>query len=332
MICPFLVTLPEGGAFGSAVTRVFPDSVYESLSKAVTELDWHEARRDFYRQRERNVAGHPEFERIFDKNFRQAMADAVGDFFGKSVAPDFDIAAHKMIEGDYIAAHTDENDFGEEFRLTVTLNKNWSVEQGGILLTLRSGSMRDVDGAWLPSPNNGLLFGISKSSFHAVTPVNSQVPRYSLIFTFKRLDKPYQSGAWQHWYPFPLKSDVSEAQFTSEVMGLDVRAFDAAYTRHAFTGKKELETFVAGELHNAPKDFSYCRPGSQNVDEYGKQPRGTDLERLERIAGLKRLPPIAIVRGSNGEFVLVNGSHRLSHAVESGLPIAAIVFAEPSSA
>ena len=329
MICPFLVTLPEGGAYGSAMTRVFSAPVYESLHKAVVNLEWHEARREFYRQRERNVAGHPEFERIFDINFRQAMADAVGDFFGQSVAPEFDIAAHKMIEGDYIAAHTDENDFGEKFRLTVTLNSNWSVEQGGILLTLRSGSMRDVDGAWLPSPNNGFLFGISEKSFHAVTPVSSQLPRYSLIFTFKRSEEQYQREVWRRWYPFPLKSDVSEARFTAEVMGLDVRAFDAAYTRHTFRGKEELQAFVGGDLHNAPKDFSYRKSGSQNVDQHGQQPRGTDSERLAKIAGLERLPPVAIVRQQSGEYVLVNGSHRLCHAVENDLSIAAVIFAEP---
>lgn len=332
MICPFLVTLPEVGAYGSAVTRVFPEAVYENLSNAVKDLDWQEARKDFYRQRERNVAGHQEFERIFDASQRQAMADAVGDFFGQSVSPDFDIAAHKMIEGDYIAAHTDENDFGEEFRLTVTLNTNWSVEQGGILLTLRTGNIRDVDGAWLPSPNNGFLFGISKTSFHAVTPVSSQSPRYSLIFTFRRSVKSYQSESWRGWYPFPLKSDVSEARFTAEVMGIDVRAFDAAYARYIFSGREELEAFVGGALHNAPSDFSYRKPGSRNVDEHGEQPRGTDSERLAKIAGLERLPPIAIVRRLSGEFVLVNGSHRLSHAVERELSIAAIVFAEPVAA
>jgi len=47
MICPYLVTLPEGGAFGSAMSRVFPERVYEGLSRSVRELDWHEARRDF---------------------------------------------------------------------------------------------------------------------------------------------------------------------------------------------------------------------------------------------------------------------------------------------
>ncbi len=329
MICPFLVTLPEGGSYGSAVSRVFPEPVYNSLHAAVRELDWHEARREFYRQRERNVAGHPGFEKVFDEKARQGMADAIGDFFGASISADFDIAAHKMIEGDYIAAHTDENDLGEEFRLTVTLNEDWSIDQGGILLTLRSGSTRDVDGAWLPSQNNGFLFGISERSFHAVTPVKSEAPRYSLILTFKRSNVPYAREIWRHWYPFPFKSDVNEARYNAEVMGVDLRAFDAPYTRHTFSGHKEFDEFVGGTLFNAPKGFSYRHAGSRNVDEHGLQPRGTDIERLAKIAELERLPPIALVQRATGEYVLVNGSHRLSHAVDHGISIAATVFSEP---
>lgn len=332
MICPYLVTLPEGGAFGSAMSRVFPERVYEGLSRCVRELDWHEARREFYRQRERKISCHPAFEKIFDRTARQGMADAVGDFFGASISADFDIAAHKMIEGDYIAAHTDENDFDEEFRLTVTLNERWSIEQGGILLTLRSGSMRDVEGAWLPSHNNGFLFQISERSFHAVTPVKSEIARYSLIFTFKRSQAPYKNDVWRRWYPFPFKSDVSEAQYNAEVMGLDLRAFDAPYTRHAFSGKEEFDDFVDGTLLNAPQGLSYSRPGSRNVDERGQQPRGSDAERLAKIAELERIPPIALVRKVTGEYVLVNGSHRPSHAVDRGTAIAATIFSEPASA
>lgn len=331
MMCPFLVTLPEGGSYGSAVSRVFPRLIYDELYAAIRELDWHEARKEFYRQRERNVAGQPRFEKVFDSDTRRAMACVVGDFFGASVSVDFDIAAHKMVEGDYIAAHTDENDFGENYRLTVTLNDGWSVEQGGILLTLRSGSMRDVDGAWLPSQNNGFLFEISERSFHAVTPVRSEAPRYSLIFTFTRSKKPYDEEVWKYWYPFPLRTDVDEARYNSEVMGLDVKAFDAPYSRHRFLGKDEFLAFVDGGLQNAPEGLSYGRGGSRNVDENGRQPRGTDSERLSKVASLERLPPIALVRKHDGGHVLVNGSHRLSHAVDNDMPIAAIVFSESLS-
>jgi 2OG-Fe(II) oxygenase superfamily len=328
MMNPILVNLPEGGRFGSAITQVFSPEIYDSLHREVRKIEWEEAQQYFYRQRERNLAKMPVFQDIFDRKFRSQVASTVGAYFAEVVDEDFDVAAHKMIAGDYIGVHTDENDLGETFRMTVTLNENWKKEDGGILLTLKSGKVTDVDGAWLPSRNNGFIFGISEVSHHAVTPISADKPRYSLIFTFKRAFGRSALNVWNFWYPFPLKSDIDEARYTAGKMNISVKTFDSPYSCYVFGDSRELSAFMDGNLRNAPRGFTYSDSTSRNVDEFGEQPRGTDKQRIEKISKFKRLPPICLVRRHSSEYILVNGSHRLSHAVDSSNPICAIVFDE----
>lgn len=328
MIYPLLVNLPEGGRFGSAISRVFSSKTYHELYHEVRNLDWQEAQQHFYRQRERNLAKVPIFQEILSDRVRRQIADAAGAYFGEAVEKEFDVAAHKMIEGDYISCHTDENDLGEAFRMTVTLNEGWRKEHGGIFLTLRSSKLTDVDGAWLPSGNNGMIFRISERSYHAVTPVTSKNPRYSLIFTFKRADGRSLPDLWKRWYPFPLKSDLEEARHTAGRMGVAGETFDREYFPHAFDDAQGLLDFVGGELGNAPRGLTYETPGSCNVDEFGDQPRGTDRHRIEEISRIDRLPPICLVRRKSSGWLLANGSHRLSHAVSTGIPIHTVIFDE----
>lgn len=328
MICPLLLNLPDGGRFGSAITRVFPPKIYRDLHREIRGLDWQEAQRHFYRQRERNLAKVPIFEQIFNDRVRTAIADAAGAYFCEALDTDFDVAAHKMIEGDFIGVHTDENDLGEAFRMAVTLNEGWKIEDGGILLTLKSGKVTDLDGAWLPSRNNGLIFRIGESSYHAVTPVASKIPRYSLIFTFKRAAGRAVPKVWQRWYPFPLKSDIEEARYTAGKMGVPQDTFDHEYSYYGFNNSEELLDFVDGELANTPRDLTYATPGACNVDEFGKQPRGTDRQRIDAISRFPRLPPICLVHRHSEGWLLANGSHRLSHAVDNGNSICAVVFHE----
>ena len=322
------MNLPENGRVGSAITGVFPNDLYETINKELRCLEWEEAQQHFYRQRERNLAKVPIFQSIFSDVRCAKIAENVGAFFGVTIDRNFDIAAHKMIDGDYIGVHTDENDFGETHRMTVTFNEQWQKENGGILLTLNSPKVSDIDGAWLPSKNNGYLFEICEHSHHAVTPVTSRIPRYSLIMTFKKSAISKTAKVWDHWYPFPLIEDIKEAAFTGNHMGISRETFYQPYSTEVFTNSRELEEYASGKLTNAPCGLSYSNGSSRNVDEFGNQPRGSDESRINKIAAFKRLPPICIVRRNGGELVLVNGSHRLSHATDTDKPICAIIFNE----
>jgi hypothetical protein len=328
-LSPVLVTLPEGGRFGAAMRSILSEDVLCRVVDRLKCINWREARRDFYRQREENVTDDPVFRDIFGPETRRAMAATVGMFFEDDIDPDFDVAAHRMIRGDYIAPHTDENDFGERYRLTVTLNEHWNIQEGGILLILKGADIRSIFDAWLPTLNNGFLFKIGPDSFHAVTPVTSDRARLSLIFTFKSREEfgRSQAAIARSWYPFPWDSDLRQAAFNAGLMGISFGTFQSPYRLLCFASAADL-TNRLGALGNMPSTLSYSTCAAINVDENGRQPKGSDAARVADVAGFDRLPLITIVRRTNGQHVLANGSHRLSHAVNRGLPIAASIFSE----
>ena len=112
------------------------------------------------------------------------------------------------------------------------------------------------------------------------------------------------------------------------MMKIEPTTLDNPYICKDFRDRESFLEFFSERLENVPKNFSYEKSKSKNVDEFGKQPKGTDTERISRISKLQRFPPISIVKRKNGVFCLANGSHRLSHAVDCGLPIVATLFEE----
>lgn len=324
---PVLVTLPENGRFGSAMKGILSDDILRQVIGLLEGLAWHEARREFYRQREENLTHHPAFKKIFHHSMRDQIAERVGAFFGDDVASDFDISAHKMIKGDYIAPHTDENTHGERYRLTITLNESWRSEDGGILLILKDGDVRSISDAWLPTCNNGFIFRICSSSYHAVTPVLSDRARLSLILTFKRKREDAPERTPDPWYPFPWEPDLKQAIFNAAAMGIPSGTFRSNYSFVQFPSADHFRKCL-GILHNAPATLSYSDCHARNVDERGLQLKGSDVDRIRALSNYERLPPITIVRRRTGEHVLVNGSHRLSLAVDGNIQIAATVFDE----
>jgi len=310
----------------AAVRRVFSDLVYERLRQAMKGLDWQEAAQKFYRQREVYLNEIPEFAFLFSDPSVLNIIQIVETFFGVQVESSFDVAAHQMIEGDFIDVHTDQNDCGETHRLTITMNDTWRLVDGGVLLAMNEGDVRTNFGAWLPTRNNGFLFEICDRSFHAVTPVTGRAPRYSLIFTFRAkksngsIDKPP--------VPFPLLRDLESARSTASHMDIDSASFDGAYEYQFFDRTSMFRDFLSSRLENAPSDWSYRSGNSINVDLDGKQPKGTDAERIDTIRRLKRVPPIIVVRRKSGAYTLVDGSHRLSFAQDFGEGIGVAFFQE----
>lgn len=81
-------------------------------------------------------------------------------------------------------------------------------------------------------------------------------------------------------------------------------------------------------MENAPENWSYQKSSSMNVDQHGNQPKGSDIDRVKLVRELKRIPPILVVRRKNGRFCLVDGSHRLSFADDSEMPIGVAMYDE----
>lgn len=310
----------------AAITTVFSPNVYASLATGIRDLEWTEAIQSFYRQREVNLRGIPVFENIFSSEVRSRIAQEVGTFFGTMLDTDFDVAAHKMIAGDFIGVHTDANDFGETHRLTVTMNESWSMNDGGVLLSLNGSSIKDVRDAWLPTANNGFLFEISNTSFHAVSPIVGDRPRYSLIFTFKR--SPHATQIDPTWTPFPLVSDVECGKSTASHMGISSSTFGCPYQYLAFGNVDEFRNYVDGHLENAPSRWTYRHENSINVDEFGFQSKGPEYLRVDTVRQLRRIPPLIVVRRESGKYALVDGSHRLCYANDDKKGVGVVVFEE----
>lgn len=309
----------------AALQGVFSESFYRQILAGLDGLQWAEARQAFYLQREIDLKDSPYYKTLFDTRVRQEMANAASQFFSARLRADFDIAAHKMVKGDYIGVHTDENSHGETHRMTVTLNDQWAASDGGVLLSLNGGSLSSIRDAWLPTGNNGFLFEVSERSFHAVTPIVGDRARYSLILTFKRLDSASLCKSLT-WSPFPLHLDLQDAISTAGHMDIPASTFTSRYQFEEFDSVRDLEAFVSGRLRNAPSWWTYSKGKSMNVDQHGQQPKGSDADRTAAVSKLRRIPPVVIVKHSDGNFYLVDGSHRLSYATDRQANIGVVVF------
>jgi len=305
---------------------IFEKDFFLNIQNGLSSIKWVEAKKDFYIQREANLRHNEYYKDIFSSSVCEKIKKNIELFFDKKFEIDFDITAHKMISGDYIGIHTDANPYGESHRLTVMLNDLWDIAQGGVLLTLNGSNLSEVRDAWLPTANTGLLFEIGEKSYHAVTPVKGDFPRYSIIFTFKKVqDVNYKKSPWS---PFPLIKDLTHAASTASLMGINESIFYQNYIGKKFISLQEFSMYVDNRLDNAPIGFSYKNGRSINVDQNGIQSKGSDRQRIDKIHKLKRIPPIIIVKRKNGSYVLVDGSHRLSYAKDHNMDIHVVFYQE----
>ena len=179
-------------------------------------------------------------------------------------------------------------------------------------MSLNGKSLATLRDAWLPLANTGFVFEISERSFHAVSPVTTDLPRYCLILTFKKVSEK----SAKPWVPFILATDIENAISTASYMSIAPETFNAEYRVIHFKTISEFSDYVGHDLHNAPKGFTYASGDSINVDHTGQQRKGTDQERISAIKNLRRIPLPIIVHRKDDSFVLVDGSHRLSYAVD----------------
>ncbi len=310
----------------ATLQNIFDQELFAKICSGLSIVKWKEASKSFYLQREEDLRCNQYYQEIFSKDVCNEIIKNMELFFCEKFAHEFDITAHQMIDGDYIGIHTDSNDYGESHRLTLMLNESWSIEQGGILLALNENSLKNIQHAWLPMANTGFVFEIGEHSYHAVTPIKGKMPRYSIIFTFKKQECSEIKKSF--WTSFPLISDLKHAISTASYMGIGEATFNSKYIAKRFRSIKDFNLYIDGYLENVPSGFTYKNNNSINVDQNGVQSKGTDKERIDNISQLKRIPPIIIVKRANGTFVLVDGSHRLSYAKDNDIDISVIIYHE----
>ena len=105
------------------------------------------------------------------------------DRFGVELSTRIDITAHRLTHGQHIKIHNDFIPGEESHRLLIQLNRGWEDENGGLLVFFNSNDPADVHRVLRPLHNTGVVFEISKSSLHAVTPIQTG-DRYTLVLSF----------------------------------------------------------------------------------------------------------------------------------------------------
>ena len=94
-----------------------------------------------------------------------------------------DITAHQLVPGQRIRLHNDFIPGYETHRLLIQLNQGWDVANGGLLMFFNSADPADIHKIFLPLHNSAVVFAISASSYHAVTPLSGG-ERFTLVYSF----------------------------------------------------------------------------------------------------------------------------------------------------
>lgn len=190
-----MIALPPPAA---ARATPFPHAVSSQAlppDLAASILDWFETQapwvlriESFYEQYELNLhqAGLPTH-----------LVHLVSDAFIEHLATRFlgpitndalilvEANAHKLLPGQTIRIHNDFIGGEESHRVLLQINRDWSDENGGLLMLFSGPTVDDVARVIRPLHGSGLGFEISPASFHAVSTVHAS-ERYTLVYSFKR--------------------------------------------------------------------------------------------------------------------------------------------------
>jgi len=154
----------------SVVTQgLEPRDADDVLDWLESDAPWQLRIADFYEQHEFSFA---------DVLVPRAVGQVEADLDER-----IDITAHKLTAGQRIRIHNDFIPGEESHRLLIQLNRGWSDDNGGALVFFNSEDPRDVHRMLRPVHNTGVLFEISPSSLHAVTPISAG-ERFTLVLSF----------------------------------------------------------------------------------------------------------------------------------------------------
>lgn len=103
--------------------------------------------------------------------------------FGVDLSARIDVTGHRLTNGQRIKIHNDFIPGEESHRLLIQLNRGWEDANGGLLVFFNSNDPVDIHRVLRPLHNTGVVFEISESSLHAVTPIQAG-DRYTLVLSF----------------------------------------------------------------------------------------------------------------------------------------------------
>ena len=172
------------------IPEVFELAFAEAMMHESEGLPWTLSATEFYDQYEVSLIDN---EQPFDSTALDSLREvALSPSFGELISAVTgqtglkisDVACHRSTPGQQIGIHNDFYPRGEVCRFTIHLNSDWQINEGGMFVTFASADRATVSAAYLPSMNSALLFEISPKSFHAVTAVTGERPRYSIVISF----------------------------------------------------------------------------------------------------------------------------------------------------
>lgn len=156
-----------------------------------TDAPWKLIRADFYTQYEFNfedVELPKQIDFLNKKYFTNYIIKQLEDLFLTKLESRIDLTAHKLVAGHTIRLHNDFIPGRETHRLIIQLNRNWQVENGGLLLFFNSTAAEDIHRIICPVHNSAVGFAISPKSNHAVSTVYDS-ERYTLVYSFYAADQ-----------------------------------------------------------------------------------------------------------------------------------------------
>jgi Rps23 Pro-64 3,4-dihydroxylase Tpa1-like proline 4-hydroxylase len=93
--------------------------------------------------------------------------------------------AHKLLPGQTVKIHNDYIDGAETHRVLIQLNRDWTDENGGLLMLFSGPNATEVARIIRPINCSAMAFEISPTSFHAVSTILAGA-RHTLVYSFKR--------------------------------------------------------------------------------------------------------------------------------------------------
>lgn len=107
----------------------------------------------------------------------------IEDRFDVRLSTRIAVTAHRLTHGQRIRIHNDFIPGEESHRLLIQLNRGWEDSNGGLLVFFNSDNPADMHRVLRPQHNTGVVFEISESSWHAVSPIQAG-DRYTLVLSF----------------------------------------------------------------------------------------------------------------------------------------------------
>jgi hypothetical protein len=174
------------------VAEVFNAGFAEALARELEELQWTLSTTEFYEQYEISLLDTDQlFESTAVDSLREIALNRefvtlIGTIADQGPLEVVDVSCHRMIAGQQIGIHNDFESGADVCRFTVHLNPGWTVADGGLFVTFSAEYSKAPTAVYLPTMNSAMLFEVSPTSFHAVTPVLASHPRYSIVISFRR--------------------------------------------------------------------------------------------------------------------------------------------------